>query len=199
MIVKRAIDWLVSSVGLIVLLPLLLLIAAWIKADSRGSVFFRQERVGRHGRPFRIHKFRTMIGDGAAGGRALTVGADPRITRAGSVLRRYKLDELPQLIDVWKGDMSLVGPRPEVPKYVAHYPPQIRDIVLSVPPGITDDASIEFSNESELLAAAADPERTYIEQILPRKLDLYVRYVRGRTLLGDMRIVLRTVRKVVTG
>jgi lipopolysaccharide/colanic/teichoic acid biosynthesis glycosyltransferase len=95
--------------------------------------------------------------------------------------------------------MSLVGPRPEVPKYVAHYPPQIRDIVLSVPPGITDDASIEFSNESELLAAAADPERTYIEQILPRKLDLYVRYVRGRTLLGDMRIVLRTVRKVVTG
>ena len=199
MIVKRAIDWLVSSVGLIVLLPLLLLIAAWIKADSRGSVFFRQERVGRHGRPFRIHKFRTMIGVGAAGGRALTVGADPRITRAGSVLRRYKLDELPQLIDVWKGDMSLVGPRPEVPKYVAHYPPQIRDIVLSVPPGITDDASIEFSNESELLAAAADPERTYIEQILPRKLDLYVRYVRGRTLLGDMRIVLRTVRKVVTG
>ena len=199
MIVKRAIDWLVSSVGLIVLLPLLLLIAAWIKADSRGSVFFRQERVGRHGRPFRIHKFRTMISDNAAGGRTLTVGADPRITRAGSVLRRYKLDELPQLIDVWKGDMSLVGPRPEVPKYVAHYPPQIRDIVLSVPPGITDDASIEFSNESELLAAAADPERTYIEQILPRKLDLYVRYVRGRTLLGDMRIVLRTVRKVVTG
>jgi len=132
-------------------------------------------------------------------GPQITIGADARITRAGQFLRRSKLDELPQLIDVLLGRMSFVGPRPEVPRYVAIYPPQLRDKVLSVRPGITDMASLQFRNESELLAAAADPERTYIEQILPRKLDLYVRYVRGRTLLGDMRIVLRTVRKVVTG
>lgn len=196
MILKRTIDLLASSIGLVLLAPLLLLLAVWIKADSPGPAFFRQERVGRHGRPFRIHKFRTMIAVGAAAERALTVGADPRITRAGTVLRRYKLDELPQLFDVWKGDMSLVGPRPEVPRYVAHYPPQVREIVLSIRPGLTDEASIQFSRESELLAAAADPERTYVEDILPQKLTLYVRYVRERTAWGDVQIMLRTLRRI---
>jgi lipopolysaccharide/colanic/teichoic acid biosynthesis glycosyltransferase len=140
-----------------------------------------------------------MIGDGAAGGRALTVGADPRITRAGSVLRRYKLDELPQLIDVWKGDMSLVGPRPKSQNTSRITRRRSATSCCRCLRGSPTTPRSSFSNESELLAAAADPERTYIEQILPRKLDLYVRYVRGRTLLGDMRIVLRTVRKVVTG
>lgn len=192
---KRSFDLLAAAIGLLVLAPLLLCIAAWIKLSSPGPVLFRQERVGRYGRPFYLHKFRTMKVD-AERGQQITVAGDRRITRGGTVLRKYKLDELPQLIDVWKGDMSLVGPRPEVPQYVAHYPPQVREIVLSVRPGITDEASIEFSSESDVLAAAADPERAYVEEILPRKLDLYVHYVRNRSFGGDLRIVARTVWKI---
>ena len=146
-----------------------LVVAALIRWDSPGPVFFRQERVGRFGRPFRIHKFRTMRVNAEQAGQ-LTVGADVRITRIGAFLRAHRLDELPQLIDVFLGDMSLVGPRPEVPRYVAHYPAALRDVVLSVRPGITDPASLRFRNESEQLAAAADPEREYIEVILPAKL-----------------------------
>ncbi|MFY8117841.1 MAG: sugar transferase [Roseateles sp.] len=188
---KRAFDLLLSALGLLLLAPVLLLIALWVKLDSPGPVFFRQERVGRFGRPFFIHKFRTMRVDNA--GLQITVGVDPRITRAGRVLRASKLDELPQLWDVLRGAMSLVGPRPEVPRYVALYPPQLREIVLSVRPGITDPASLSFRNESELLAAAADPEREYVEVVMPTKLRLAAAYVRRATLRSDLRVILATL------
>ncbi|MDN3545737.1 MAG: sugar transferase [Roseateles asaccharophilus] len=188
---KRAFDLLLSALGLLLLAPVLLLIALWVKLDSPGPVFFRQERVGRFGRPFFIHKFRTMRVDNA--GLQITVGVDPRITRAGRVLRAAKLDELPQLWDVLRGAMSLVGPRPEVPRYVALYPPKLREIVLSVRPGITDPASLSFRNESELLAAAADPEREYVEVVMPTKLRLAAAYVRRATLRSDLRVILATL------
>ena len=159
---KRLFDWLLSSLGLLALGPALLLIALLVKLDSPGPVFFRQERVGRHGRPFRIHKFRTMRHEPAGLGLQITVGQDARITRVGRFLRASKLDELPQLIDVWTGTMSLVGPRPEVPRYVAHYPSALRDKVLSVRPGITDIASIEYRDESAVLGGARDPEQASI-------------------------------------
>lgn len=197
MIAKRAFDVVCSAVGLIVLAPLLAVVAVLIVADSPGPVFFRQKRVGRHGELFRIHKFRTMHHEPLQKGLSITVGADPRVTRVGAVLRRYKLDELPQLIDVLRGSMSLVGPRPEVPEYVAHYSDQDRKIVLSVRPGITDHASLEFSDESLLLAGAADPQRLYIEMILPKKLRLYRAYVQMRTMTGDIGIILKTLRKIL--
>ncbi len=190
---KRLVDILLSGLGLVLLAPLLLVMAVWIKLDSRGPVLFRQQRVGRFGRPFMIHKFRTMAVDAPARGPQITVGADPRITRAGQVLRRSKLDELPQLWDVLRGAMSLVGPRPEVPKYVALYPDEMRELLLSVRPGITDLASLQYRDESAVLAAAADPERAYVEQVLPAKLALSSRYVREATLLGDLRLILATL------
>jgi lipopolysaccharide/colanic/teichoic acid biosynthesis glycosyltransferase len=155
-------------------------------------VFFRQERVGRHGRVFRIHKFRTM--QEGAGGPLLTVGEDRRITRAGARLRRSKLDELPQLLDVIAGHMSLVGPRPEVPRYVALYPPELRAKVLSVRPGITDAASIEYRRESELLARARDPEREYVDVVMPEKLRAAARYVDSMSLATDLRVIGATLR-----
>jgi lipopolysaccharide/colanic/teichoic acid biosynthesis glycosyltransferase len=188
---KRVFDLVVAGLGLLLISPLFLLIALAVKLDSPGPVFFRQERVGRGGRPFRIHKFRTMR-DGAAGAQ-ITVGADARITRVGAVLRRSKLDELAQLIDVLEGTMSLVGPRPEVPRYVAMYPPALRDKVLSVRPGITDIASIEYRQESELLARAADPEREYVEVVMPAKLRLAAAYVEQASLATDIRLILRTL------
>jgi lipopolysaccharide/colanic/teichoic acid biosynthesis glycosyltransferase len=185
-----------SLAGLMLLAPLFALVALWIKLDSPGPVLFRQQRVGRHGAPFSIYKFRTMA---AAAGATLqlTVGRDSRITRAGRFLRRYKLDELPQLINVLQGAMSLVGPRPEVPRYVACYPPEVRAIVLSVAPGITDWASILYREESAILGRAADPERAYRETILPAKLDYYVRYVRERSFWTDLRIIFRTLAAIV--
>jgi lipopolysaccharide/colanic/teichoic acid biosynthesis glycosyltransferase len=180
-------------IGLVLLSPVFFLIAFAIKLDSAGPVFFRQERIGQYGRPFRIHKFRTMIADAESKGLQVTVGRDSRVTRVGAFLRRYKLDELPQLIDVCTGKMSLVGPRPEVPKYVAHYPPELRDLVLSVRPGITDNASILYRSESDILARAVDPEKAYIEEVLPEKLQLYVGYVRHRTFWGDLKIIFRTL------
>ena len=168
--------------ALLLLSPLLLAIALSIKLDSPGPVFFRQQRVGRHGAPFRIHKFRTMVADAPQRGPALTVGDDARITRAGRWLRRTRLDELPQLIDVLAGHMSLVGPRPEVPQYVAHYPAALRERALSVRPGITDPSSLLYLDESELLARAADPEREYVEVILPRKLQCAAAYAAQATL-----------------
>jgi lipopolysaccharide/colanic/teichoic acid biosynthesis glycosyltransferase len=197
LIAKRAFDLVCSTIGLIVLAPLLAVVAVLIMSDSPGPVFFRQKRVGRHGELFRIHKFRTMRHEPLQNGLSITVGADPRVTRIGAVLRRYKLDELPQLIDVLRGSMSLVGPRPEVPEYVAHYSDQDRKIVLSVRPGITDHASLEFSDESLLLAGAADPQRLYIEMILPKKLRLYRAYVQMRTMTGDIGIILKTLRKIL--
>jgi lipopolysaccharide/colanic/teichoic acid biosynthesis glycosyltransferase len=193
-VAKRLFDLVGAAVLLLLLAPLGLAVALWIKLDSPGPVFFRQERVGRHGVPFRIHKFRTMVADAASRGGALTVGADPRITRAGRWLRRTRLDELPQLIDVLQGTMSLVGPRPEVPRYVALYPPALRERALAVRPGITDPASLEFADEAERLARADDPEREYVERILPAKLQRAAEYAERATLASDLVVLLRSLR-----
>ena len=197
---SRVIDALkdiLALIGTLLLSPLLLAIAVWVKLDSDGPVFFKQERVGRFGKTFRILKFRTMQAKPRTPGLQITVGADPRITRCGHSLRKYKLDELPQLINVIVGDMSLVGPRPEVPQYVACYPAAIRDLVLSVRPGITDWASVEYRDESTLLANAEDPNRMYIEQVLPAKLGYYVKYVVNRTFADDLKIIFCTLMAVV--
>ncbi|HET7866872.1 MAG TPA: sugar transferase [Burkholderiaceae bacterium] len=190
---KRMLDVALATLGLLLLAPALLLIAAAIKLDSPGPVFYRQQRVGRHGRLFRIHTFRTMRHNPADTGPQITVGADPRITRVGAWLRRTKCDELAQLIDVLQGSMSIVGPRPEVPHYVALYPAHLRDKLLSVRPGITDPVSLEFRNESELLARAADPQREYVQVILPRKLEHAARCVEQATLAGDLQVICRTL------
>jgi lipopolysaccharide/colanic/teichoic acid biosynthesis glycosyltransferase len=197
MIAKRWFDLLASGLGLIILSPLLIAIAVAIKWESSGPVFFRQERVGRFGKCFRIHKFRTMGLDAERRGLQITVGADPRVTRVGAILRKYKLDELAQLIDVFVGEMSLVGPRPEVPAYVAFYPADAVDIVLSVRPGITDRASIEYKDENEVLAKASDPHKAYVEEVLPIKIRYYVDYVNNRSFLGDLRIILSTLIAIV--
>jgi len=193
---KRAFDLLVASVGLVLLAPLLAAIALAIRLDSRGPVLFRQQRVGRHGVPFAIHKFRTMVADAAARGPALTIGDDARITRVGRFLRRRRLDELPQLIDVFKGDMSLVGPRPELPRYVARYPEALRERVLAVRPGLTDPASLAFLDESERLARAADPEREYVEVLLPAKLQAAADYAERASLGSDLCILWGTLRRL---
>ena len=190
---KRLFDSSISFCGLILVFPVFVLVALWIKIDSRGSVFFRQERVGFQGSLFRIHKFRTMVLDAEKEGKQITIGADPRITTVGRFLRKYKLDELPQLIDVFVGDMSLVGPRPEVPKYIDCYSDDEKHDVLSVKPGITDNASIEFRDESKLLASSNDPESTYINEVLPKKIALYRKYVRERSFFGDVEIIFRTI------
>ena len=190
---KRIFDVVVSAVGLVFLAPLLAVIALCLKLESRQPVLYRQERAGRFGVPFRIHKFRAMQSDADRKGLLITIVGDPRVTAVGKWLRRYKLDELPQLVDVLRGDMSLVGPRPEVSKYVAIYAPEIRDLVLSVRPGITDMASIAFRNESTLLASSRDPELTYIEDVLPIKLRQHAAYVKRHSLFGDVAIILRTL------
>jgi len=190
---KRLFDFIASFYGLILLSPIFVLAALWIKIDSRGPVFFRQERVGFQGALFRIHKFRTMVPDAEKKGKQITVGADSRITTVGSFLRKYKLDELPQLIDVLVGDMSLVGPRPEVPKYIDCYSDDEKHDVLSIKPGITDNASIEFRDENELLASSDDPEATYINEVLPKKIALYRKYVRERSFFGDVAIIFKTI------
>jgi len=190
---KRAFDLLTSSIGLVILWPLFLVLGVLIKLGSPGPVFFRQERVGRYGRIFRIHKFRTMVTESEQKGLQITVGADKRITTEGVMLRKYKLDELPQLIDVFIGDMSIVGPRPEVSKYVAHYPPAIRELVLSVRPGITDPASIQYKDENTILDGAEDPERVYLLEVLPIKLSYYADYVNTRSFLGDLKLIFITL------
>lgn len=192
---KRLFDLFTCIVGLIVLCPFLFLISVWIKFDSPGPIFFRQVRVGKGGKLFRIHKFRTMRVNAEQDGR-LTVGEDSRITRSGRFLRKYKLDELPQLIDVVVGEMSLVGPRPEVEEFMDSYPAEIRSKVLSVRPGITDRASIEMVDENELLAGYPDPRQAYIDLILPVKQGYYIDYVRSRSFFGDIRIILETIAKV---
>ncbi|SEO05739.1 Sugar transferase involved in LPS biosynthesis (colanic, teichoic acid) [Duganella sp. CF517] len=198
MLIKRLFDIVAAAAGLLLLAPLMLAVAAWIKLDSAGPVLYRQRRVGRNGVQFLIIKFRTMHASAEDAG-LLSLADDARATRAGLLLRRHKLDELPQLLNVLRGEMSLVGPRPEVPRYVAHYPPAVRDIVLSVRPGITDWAAIHFRDEGEILRRAADPERTYVQQVLPVKLDYYVRYVQQRGLATDLRILLHTVGALLSG
>ena len=187
---KRVFDALFSATALVLLTPLLLLIAAVVAAESRGGAFYHQERIGRHGVPFRLHKFRSM--QVHREGAQVTLGtSDPRITSVGRVLRNYKLDELPQLWNVVKGDMSLVGPRPEVAKYVALYTDEMRE-VLTVRPGITDPASIAGFDEGERLEAAADPERYYRDIIMPEKVQQQLAYVRSATFGSDIRIIART-------
>lgn len=195
---KRLFDLLGACIALLLLAPLLLGVALAIRFDSPGSVFFRQQRVGRGGVLFSIHKFRTMRQDAPALGPPLTVGDDARITRIGHVLRHYRIDELPQFIDVLLGRMSLVGPRPEVPKFVAHYPAALKAKVLAVRPGITDPASLAHINEAALLAGAADPERAYIERILPAKLALQADYAARATLWSDLVVLGRTLRVLVS-
>lgn len=189
---KRLFDLVCVIPGIIVLAPLFLLIAVWVKLESPGPVFFRQERVGLNGRLFRILKFRTMVANAESLGGQLTVGADRRVTKAGHLLRRHKLDELPQLFNVLLGDMSLVGPRPEVPRYVALYTDEQRQ-VLRLRPGITDPASIQFRDEAELLGTADDPERYYIDVLMPEKIRLNMEYSKRATLWQDILTIFRTL------
>jgi lipopolysaccharide/colanic/teichoic acid biosynthesis glycosyltransferase len=195
---KRLFDFTASLAGLILLSPLLVATMLAIRLESSGPAFFLQERVGLGGKRFRIIKFRTMRQNAPAEGPQITIGKDPRITPIGHTLRKFKLDELPQLINVLKGEMSLVGPRPEVPAYMARYSPEQRAIILSVRPGITDFAAIEFSDEAEILAEASDPEAAYVEQVMPRKFALYKRYVEERSFWLDLTLILRTFGKIVT-
>jgi lipopolysaccharide/colanic/teichoic acid biosynthesis glycosyltransferase len=190
-VLKRALDLIGSFLGLLLLLPLLIAVAILIKVGSQGPVFYRGVRAGRYGKPFRIFKFRTMVMNADKIGGPSSSADDPRITRVGSFLRRYKLDEMPQLLNVLKGEMSLVGPRPEVLQYVAMFSTEEKAI-LSVPPGITDWASIANSDEGGRLAGSPDPEKTYLEEIRPEKIRLQLEYVRRRSFGTDIRILLET-------
>lgn len=194
---KRTIDILVAALALLLISPLFLLVAICIKLDSPGPVFFRQERVGRFGRIFRIFKFRTMAAAPAQVDMQLTVAGDPRITRVGYWLRLSKFDELPQLLDVLRGTMSLVGPRPEVPKYVEHYPAAWRERLLSVRPGVTDFASVHYRNENDLLAQTDDPEREYLRVILPNKLQYSLHYVENQSLVNDFQVIGLTLKVIM--
>ena len=194
---KRLLDLILVIPGVVLLSPLFVIVAVWIWLDTPGPILFRQKRVGQYGKIFHIMKFRTMEVDAENKGPSITVDSDCRITRSGRILRKYKLDELPQLFNVLKGEMSLVGPRPEVPQYVALYPEEARKLILSVRPGITDPASIRFRNESALLAKAEDPQRFYVEKILPEKLDIYLAYVSNRTLIGDLCIIGNTLASII--
>lgn len=188
---KRLFDIVASGIGLLILSPILFIIAIWIKLDSKGSVFYRQVRVGWHNKDFRIFKFRSMR-VGADKGSLVTIGGrDPRVTRSGYWIRKFKLDELPQLINVFIGDMSLVGPRPEVRHYVDYWTPEQMH-VLDVRPGITDPASIKFRNENELMEKAEDPEKYYIEVIMQEKLKLYLEYVNNHSFCGDIGLIFKT-------
>jgi lipopolysaccharide/colanic/teichoic acid biosynthesis glycosyltransferase len=189
--VKRLFDIVASGLGLLVLSPLFLIIAIWIKLDSKGPVFYRQIRVGWHNKDFRIFKFRSMRVGSDKGSLVTIGGRDPRVTRSGYWIRKFKLDELPQLINVFIGDMSLVGPRPEVRHYVDYWTPEQMH-VLDVRPGITDPASIKFRNENELMEKTDDPEKYYIEVIMQEKLKLYLEYVNHNSFWGDVGLILKT-------
>lgn len=193
---KRVVDVVVSALAVLLLWPLGLVIAGAVVLGDGGPAFFRQERVGRGGGTFRMWKFRTMVVDAERRGRQLTVGGDPRVTRVGAVLRRTKLDELPQLFNVLRGEMSLVGPRPEVPRYVALYTADQR-AVLRLTPGITDPASLRYRDESTELAVAADPERMYVEHILPEKIRLNLTYASQATWVSDLAVIGATVGALV--
>lgn len=192
----RFFDIFFSAIGLIILSPLFLVLAVWIKIDSRGPIFYRQLRVGKDNHDFYLYKFRTMVVDADKKGLITIGGRDPRVTRSGYFLRKYKLDELPQLINVLRGDMSLVGPRPEVRKYVDMYNAEQRK-VLSVKPGITDYASIQYIDENEVLAESDDPEKTYVEVIMPEKIRYNMKYIENRSLKEYFNIIFMTLGKIV--
>ncbi len=192
---KRLFDIVVSFVGLIILLPFFILIAIWILLDSRGGIFYRQTRVGKNGVDFRLWKFRSMRPDSDKKGLLTVGGRDPRITRSGYFLRKTKMDELPQLINVLVGDMSLVGPRPEVRKYVDMYNDEQRK-VLNVLPGITDVASLRYFDENELLSKSSDPEKTYIEEIMPAKLKLNLEYIDRANFGTDVGMIFKTIGRI---
>lgn len=194
---KRLFDVVASTCGLVTLSPLLVGVSICIKLDSEGEVFFRQERVGKDGKIFKIHKFRTMTTNAYNDGGGLTIGNDNRITSVGRLLRKFKVDELPQLIDVLKGDMSLVGPRPEIPEFMVLYSDEDRQKILSVKPGITDKASIELIDENEILAQYENPRQAYIDVIMPLKAKYYIEYVNNQNLKGDIQIILRTLAKII--
>ena len=192
----RLLDIVLSLLGLLFLLPIFLILAVWIKLDSQGSIFFRQIRVGKDGKDFRIYKFRTMIVNAEKMG-IITIGErDPRITNSGYFLRKYKLDELPQLINVLKGEMSFVGPRPEVRKYVEMYN-QEQLKILTVKPGITDYASIEYINEDEILGKSLNPEKTYIEEIMLQKIKYNMKYINNKTVIEYFKIIFLTIIKII--
>ena len=192
---KRAFDIFASGAGLVLLSPFLLIIAVLISVQDGGGAIFAQKRIGRDGKPFRMFKFRSMVLDAERRGLQLTVGEDQRITRIGRWLRKLKFDELPQLFNVLRGEMSLVGPRPEVPRYVELYDEQQKQ-VLQLLPGITDPASIAYANESEILAQSSNPEAVYINRIVPDKIRLNLEYAKAATLWSDVMIILGTFRKV---
>lgn len=193
---KRLFDIVASGCGLLVLSPILLLVAIWIKLDSKGPVFYRQVRVGKDNKDFRIFKFRSMRMGSDKGSLVTIGGRDPRVTKSGYFIRKFKLDELPQLINVFVGDMSLVGPRPEVRHYVNYWTPeQMR--VLSVQPGITDPASIKYRNENDLMEAALDPEEYYINVIMQEKIKLYLEYVDHHSFFGDIALIFKTFWTIV--
>lgn len=194
---KRLFDFCIAFIFSILLLPIWILIAILLKLDSKGPIFFRQVRIGLNEKPFRILKFRTMITDAEQRGLQITVGGnDPRITKFGYILRKYKLDELPQIFNVILGEMSFVGPRPEVPKYVNMYSAEQRK-VFQVRPGITDIASIEYIDENELLKNSENPEKMYIEEIMQDKLRLNLEYLKNRKLISDISIIFKTISKVI--
>lgn len=194
---KRLFDIVFGGLALIVFLPVILFFALWVKAESPGPAFFRQDRVGRFGKIFRVIKLRTMTLNG--GGSNITSGGDARVTKIGRFLRKTKIDELPQLFNILKGEMSIVGPRPEVPEWVERYPEEMRQSVLSVRPGLSDLASLEFRNEEELLEKSKNPEEYYQTVLLPRKLSLQKEYVEKSGMRTDLLIILRTMVSVVSG
>lgn len=196
MALKRVFDVIMSAVLLVLLSPVILVLAIWIKADSKGPVFFRQERITQYGRKFRIFKFRTMVNDADKKGSLVTVGGDSRITKVGAVIRKYRLDEIPQLINVLCGDMTFVGTRPEVEKYVMAYTPAMMATLL-MPAGITSEASIRYKDEDKLLGAAENVDETYIRKVLPGKMKYNLRYLRRFSLLTDIRLCIETVLAVL--
>jgi len=192
---KRCFDFILSLMGIMVLMPFFIVVAWGVRKDG-GPAFFRQQRVGRFGRLFYLYKFRSMVMDADKIGALVTTTHDPRITRIGHFLRKTKMDELPQLINVLTGDISLVGPRPEVPYYVAKWPDSCKEKILSVKPGITDYASLYYNDEQAVLAKSEDPEKTYLEEVMPHKLRMYEQYVKDQTFWLDIRILLATLLKM---